>query len=777
MVRIPEIFKVRADNFSETMTGGSGTVSFKVPEYQRPYNWDQDNVQRLLVDCLNGLKETATQQSAGHYTFLGTIILTSDDRRESTFEGDSLLLVDGQQRLTTLLLLACALFVAIDRHKDDINKVKDVNTKKWLTNEVDEQRTRLYECTTGKRNSLKETTPFPRMIRTDEDVRGHYSGQSEYRSTIAKFLKQFEGYCLNSNNCCQAPFPPPGKSDTDTHLLKIYSYIEEKIEQFIYQGEVEHQDDEFAPPVVQMNEFQHRGCRALYVKLKDVGEASDSDRVVTHIATSCEAEGLVRLILFSSYLIQSVVLALVEAPDEDIAFDIFDALNTTGEPLTALETLKPHVVRFERDMSERCPNAESEELWKILEESITEPDEKPDQRQKETKELVIGFALYYIGEKIGTDLKVQRNALRRYFRMAQRHEDSVAKQFVRSLGDMAQFRRQFWDKEAIDAVVGSPSRRTDYDMLKLCLRFITDTKSSLTIPILARYWVAMGDIEDTGLENGFLRAVQAVTAFLVLRRAMTGGTARIDSDFRNIMSGRPHGCAPLCMGESLSNCILTIGELKSRLRSLLADHPFNIDGKEAWLQRAHDTPLANKSAPICKFLLFAAAHNARPDKNASGMLRTQDIIPSDELNFLSYRTWIEKKYATLEHVAPASDRSHGWDLRIYEREDIRHTIGNLVLLPEKENKSIGKAPWSKKRAFYQALTAQTAQKRKEAMDLAEAQGLQFSQRTRALIKDQNRLHMLDALADVDDWTAEFIKQRTINILSLAWDQITPWLYE
>jgi len=37
--------------------------------------------------------------------------------------------------------------------------------------------------------------------------------------------------------------------------------------------------------------------------------------------------------------------------------------------------------------------------------------------------------------------------------------------------------------------------------------------------------------------------------------------------------------------------------------------------------------------------------------------------------------------------------------------------------------------------------------------------------------------MLDPLAEVNDWTAELIEARTENLLSLAWDNIAPWLFE
>ncbi len=398
MARVQDIFKARADSFGETMIGGSGTVSFKLPEYQRPYDWDRSNVQRLLHDCLNGLKGAASESQLHHYTFLGTIILTSDESKEPTFDGNSLSVVDGQQRLTTLLLLSCALFAAIRSHKDDIANVTDLRVTEWLQQEAEEQSNRLYGCTTGRKQSLSHTTPFPRLVRA-EDKRGHLEGHSQYQSTIADFLNQFGQYCREQSSNFL-----PTTSDSADHLLAMYQYIGERIEQSVYLGQTasEGQDDEFDSPVVSRDQFASKGCWNLFVKLDGISKPTDegpqlgAKELAGYVAGSSESEGLTRLLLFASYLMQSVVLTVVEAPSEEVAFDIFDALNTTGEPLTALETLKPHIVRFENRHGNGYSGSESENWWKVLEENVLEPYDAPAQRQTETKELVTGFALYYL---------------------------------------------------------------------------------------------------------------------------------------------------------------------------------------------------------------------------------------------------------------------------------------------------------------------------------------------------------------------------------------------
>jgi hypothetical protein len=47
--------------------------------------------------------------------------------------------------------------------------------------------------------------------------------------------------------------------------------------------------------------------------------------------------------LFCEYLIYPLEIDIV-AKKEEYAFEMFDSLNTTGDPLTAFETFKPKVV-------------------------------------------------------------------------------------------------------------------------------------------------------------------------------------------------------------------------------------------------------------------------------------------------------------------------------------------------------------------------------------------------------------------------------------------------
>ncbi len=67
------------------------TKLFEVPEYQRSYSWERSNVRELYEDMLEGLEARSS-----HY--IGTIVLAR------TTNSQRFLIVDGQQRLTTIML-------------------------------------------------------------------------------------------------------------------------------------------------------------------------------------------------------------------------------------------------------------------------------------------------------------------------------------------------------------------------------------------------------------------------------------------------------------------------------------------------------------------------------------------------------------------------------------------------------------------------------------------------------------------------------------------------
>ena len=291
--------------------------------------------------------------------------------------------------------------------------------------------------------------------------------------------------------------------------------------------------------------------------------------------------------------------------------------------------------------------SESARQFERLEENLNRIYPETDKRQKETKELLVTFALYLEGHKLAQNLTSQRAYLRTRFEAAA--SSDLKRRLVKSLADIAEFRRTYWNRDFI-RTLDSVHLNDSIDWLKLSCTFISDMKTRLAIPIMARYWLQYQQDRD---DVNFVDAVMALTAFLVLRRSITGNTGGIDSVFRKMME-------TLCIGLDGSNTILSLDDFKALLREKLAARHVGMKDKETWVSQVSEVPLADRSQPLCRFLLFAAANNAMPDPQNQGLLIRDDVIPGDQLAFLNFRTWQSKKYATVEHVAPESN-SH-WRL-------------------------------------------------------------------------------------------------------------------
>lgn len=74
---------------------------FRIPEYQRPYVWGKDQVIELLEDVM-----TARQSNPESQYFLGSMVLKRNFKEEGSTKYEEYDLLDGQQRLTTLFLIA-----------------------------------------------------------------------------------------------------------------------------------------------------------------------------------------------------------------------------------------------------------------------------------------------------------------------------------------------------------------------------------------------------------------------------------------------------------------------------------------------------------------------------------------------------------------------------------------------------------------------------------------------------------------------------------------------
>ncbi|MBQ9007366.1 MAG: DUF262 domain-containing protein [Atopobiaceae bacterium] len=161
-------------------------MRFVVPVYQRPYSWGETQCVQLWDDILS----TGRKRGSAHFT--GSIV-TIQDGSMSEQGVTPLLLIDGQQRITTIMLLLIALARYAERHAD-----KDL--------------------------------PFSR----DEIVQGGYltnrfrTGEDHYKLTLSKTDRAFYQALVDSVEA--GGDAAPASSDPTSRLSRNLALFEARVE-------------------------------------------------------------------------------------------------------------------------------------------------------------------------------------------------------------------------------------------------------------------------------------------------------------------------------------------------------------------------------------------------------------------------------------------------------------------------------------------------------------------------------------------------------------------
>jgi alkylated DNA nucleotide flippase Atl1 len=115
-----------------------GTKQYQVPLYQRTYSWKQAQLERLWRDVAQLAEERVTSLELTH--FIGSLVLAPSPANGAVGVME-FLVVDGQQRLTTLSLLLCAIrdHRAQTEHPEHRDRIND----QYLINRWKPERSRL----------------------------------------------------------------------------------------------------------------------------------------------------------------------------------------------------------------------------------------------------------------------------------------------------------------------------------------------------------------------------------------------------------------------------------------------------------------------------------------------------------------------------------------------------------------------------------------------------------------------------------------------------------
>lgn len=782
-----EIFDANTRSLKELLCQNG--LGLYIPAYQRPYGWDKTKVTRLIDDTLHGLASLPT--SPDTFTFLGTVITIHDTEfatvhpavRNET-PSKVLTIIDGQQRLSTLLALTACLHAQIRvRHWRLFKGSEPPQEAEALTYLHDQTRQVLAPLlmSFAEAQQYGDVRIYPRMIRAFVDQWARKSPNNIYESPLAHLTFSYAASVQEEDSKGIKPTDYRAKTrhedpsaEGEADLVRRYNDIRSYLNRLAV-GEAGAEDMEALPPLALL-----AGDHGLQ-KATLGHEMPIAATVYLQEEPVPAAAELARLLILAAYVLNRIALTVVQGKDENYAFTIFESLNTTGEPLTAIETFGPRVVQ-----AEGLAEYSTSEARKLFDDvrSYVEGFRAGDQRQNATRDLLVAFALAESGHPLSKRLADQRSYLKdefeRYIAIPQQRLH-----FLASLRDTSALVRSTWTN-ASEPLPDLPADSTT-DTIRLCMSFLRQLNHSVTLGLTCRYYsraVRAEGAERLEAARDFESVLKAVTAFTILWRGSRRTTGNIDQQHRQLMSGTENqtGLSRLARSSRGGGAadreerdgLPAVSSLRAELVTRLAQVG-GVRDRVEWLLLSRPLPHYSISSTLTRFMLLAAYHDSVEDDKTPGLLRhgKPDANPC-----LNWQSWNKLELMTIEHVAPQQVYSPGWASALYTDKELVDRLGNLCLTPKAVNSSLGARPWNEKRVLYGALGARTKEEALAQLEAAQEEGVSFVQSTEELVNASHYMPHLVAVGQRPaEWTPQFVDERTERLLGLVWDRLRPWLEE
>ncbi|WP_033745696.1 DUF262 and DUF1524 domain-containing protein [Helicobacter pylori] len=159
---------------------------FVIPIYQRLYSWKKEQCEQLWDDII---KVGGNDKMNGH--FIGSILYALDG---NTHSNNSLLIIDGQQRLTTITLL----FIALRNHLNEEDERKKIESYLINSDKNGDKKFRLILSESDKdtllflidKNKRKPSEPSVKIVENFELFEKWISENTDKLETIFKGLKK-----------------------------------------------------------------------------------------------------------------------------------------------------------------------------------------------------------------------------------------------------------------------------------------------------------------------------------------------------------------------------------------------------------------------------------------------------------------------------------------------------------------------------------------------------------------------------------------------------------
>lgn len=419
-----------------------GAAGYYIPAYQREYSWDAaDHVSRFIEDICVGINTYVDHEDS--ITFIGSIISIRDSDNKTVkpyvqghLPSEVMTIIDGQQRMTTMSLLAIVLHNMLSCR---LHKIKEIqpNFSVWFANKSGQTLNQLaHTFELDKFSAEREYRFYPKIIRAYLDQWATTADLAKYVSPIAKFQFGYIQHIHRHDGSMPMTEYVHDIEGVDTDQKPKHKRIVDNIKSMRSEIKKIIMDSHEEIKLPDLNEKIRNNQAA---EKKFFGDVLPNEIMSIEGPPGSLLKETLYLLMLSNFFLHRVAVTAVVAKNESYAFDMFEALNTTGEPLTAFETFKPKVIDaegllgYENTISRQHVVAIDSRLDRYT---------KADDKQKATSRLLIPFRLMYEGEKLSKHLSAQRRFLSKAYDKCQSLEKK--QEFTSSMSELAIFMDSIW---------------------------------------------------------------------------------------------------------------------------------------------------------------------------------------------------------------------------------------------------------------------------------------------------------------------------------------------
>jgi len=202
---------------------------FLIPDYQRPYAWEETQCQTLWDDIFSFAfpDNNCDKFDSNEEYFLGSIVTFENDNNKKE-------VIDGQQRLTTLMLLLRAFYAKFGNMQDEKSKStqKRISQCLWKTNEFGEANLNVLKIDSevATDNDKDEFLDILKTGNVNKEQKSNYAKNYRFfQEKIDSFLNEYPSYFAYLparilGNCILLPV----EAESQDTALRIFSTLNDR---------------------------------------------------------------------------------------------------------------------------------------------------------------------------------------------------------------------------------------------------------------------------------------------------------------------------------------------------------------------------------------------------------------------------------------------------------------------------------------------------------------------------------------------------------------------